>query len=41
MGRKDFTVTERFFVLIGGELWSITVDKGRTFRIIGVHEFSS
>ena len=34
MGRKDFTVTERFFVLIGREPWSITVDNGRTIRII-------
>ena len=33
-GGKDFTVTERFFVLIGRELWSITVDNGRTIRII-------
>ena len=27
-------VTERFFVLIGRELWSITVDNGRAIRII-------
>ena len=34
MGRKDFTVTERFFMLIGRELWSITVDNGLTIRTI-------
>ena len=34
MGSKDFTATERFFVLIGREPWSITVDNGRTIRII-------
>ena len=46
MGRKDFTVTERFFMLIGRELLSITVDNGLTIRTImalgGVDgEFSS
>ena len=33
-GEEGFTVTERFFMLIDRELWSITVDNGLTIKTI-------